>query len=299
MGRFLRASLLALAILPAACGSKNLLIPVLVRGDGGSGVASRPDFDVLLRFTADATDFDPLDVLRISVNGVDRTPEVRMGGDYALLRISPSPLGVQFVEIARRLGPVTDTFTWDLAPYAGPTVASVTPPSARVGTQVVIAGQGLAAGTPRVFFGGVEGTVDASSGTSITATVPAGALPGLLFVLVGADAAEGVVEFQPLDASDLPVPQDAGPRLFAVFNARGPRETAVKLYGIGFDDEDFPKFSDEFSTRVFGIETVPLPLVGEVLSAYAVVSRDAPPGAGGLFLVTDDGDTNELPFTVD
>jgi hypothetical protein len=294
-------ALLAGLLLLAACGESPTLVVVngLAPGDGGSGTTAAAHFDVVVRMEADCTDFHTRDLMRLFVDGVDRTDEVVMGGRFALLRTDPPPLGTRFVEVYRRLGPVLDTFTWDVQPYAGPTLAGVAPDSAREGTQVAIAGTGFAAGPLRVFFGGVEGTVDGSTDSTITATVPAGALPGPLWVLVGADAAEGLVGFQPLDLADQPVPAPTDLRLFAAFPARGPEETAVLVYGADFDDDAYPVFNDKNSTRVFDVQTVVLPPVGTVLRAYAVVYRDTEPGASTMRLREDDRRSNDLPFTVD
>jgi hypothetical protein len=296
----MRARWLPGLLLPllAACGEKHLLIPELVPGGGGTGTQSGPDFDVLVKFTADATGFNAADFMRILVDGVDRTGEIEVGGEWGLLRISPSPLGTRFVEIARRTGSITDSFTWNLLPYSGPTLVSVAPAAARILTQVTILGTGFDQGPLRVFFGGVEGTVDASTPTSLTATVPADALPGVVWVLVGADAADGVAEFQPLDLSDQLVPASTEPRIFAVVNARAARETAVKIWGSGFDDEAIPSFLDADSTRVFNVVVTPASF-GELITAYAVVDDETATGAGFFRLRTDDGDSNELPFTVE
>jgi len=270
-------------------------------GNGGAGDVARPDLDILVRMEDDATDFNPGDLLRVLVNGVDRADEIVLGGNYALLRISPAPVGTaQFVELFRRTGPILDTFTFNPVPFAGPRLDSVTPNEAREGQQVTIAGSGFSAGALRVFFGGVEGTVDASTDSSITATVPVGALPGLVFVLVGADAAEGVLGFQPLDAADQPVPlPETDPFLFAVMPGRGPVETPVRFYGKNFENTALPRFNGRFSSRAFGIETIDVAPVGEILAGFAVVFPGTDPGPGA-FLVQDLGvDSNELPFTVE
>lgn len=296
----MRAGLLA-ALLLAACGESPTLVVVngLAQGEGGTGATAAPQLDVVIRMEADCTDFHVRDLMRVLLDGVDRTDDVVMGGRFAVLRTDPPPLGTRFVELYRRLGPVLDTFTWDVQPYAGPTLTGVAPDSAREAATVTIAGTGFAAGALRVFFGGVEGTVDASSDTSIDATVPAGALPGPVWVLVGGDAAEGLVGFQPLDAADQPVPLPTDLRLFAAFPARGPEETAVRVYGVDFSDEGYPVFNERNSTRVFDVRTVTLPPVGDILSAFAVVYRDTPPGAAALRLREGDRRSNDLPFTVD
>jgi len=301
------ALLLCTLGLALACGSNSTVV-VLSRlapgdgaaGDGGSKTTDRPQLDILIRMESDATGFNSPDLMRILVNGVDRTDAVVMGGSYALLRLDPAPVGIaQFVEAFRRRGEVIDTFTWTALAFTGPTLAAVNPQQAQAGAAVNLTGTGFDGGALRVFFGGVEGTVTASTATTITAMVPAGALPGPLFVLVGGQAAEGLVGFLPLDAGSQPVvaPSDR-PLVFLVAPARGGIETPVKFFGLNFDDLALPSFNGRISTRVFGIETVDLAPVGEFLSGFAVVITDTLPGTGS-FLITQQGtDSNTLPFTV-
>ncbi|MGH7162399.1 MAG: IPT/TIG domain-containing protein [Planctomycetota bacterium] len=291
---------LPLLVLFAACTRDPTLVVVdrLAPGGGGVGAVARPELDIVIHVEDDATDFEAADLMRVLVNGVDRTPDVVLGGNYAVLRISPAPLGSNFVELFRRTGPLLDTFTWNVSAYAGPTLGGVTPSSARAGAQVTMAGSGFDAGLLRVYFGGVEGTVDASDATSITASVPAGALPGLVFVLVGEEAAEGVVDFQPLDDLDMPVPQATGPRIFAVLPAAGGPESAVRFYGAGFDNTAAPSFNGAEGSRGVELRTETLPVVGDVVCAFAVVGLQTPPGPG-LFSVSQTGTpSNPLPFTV-
>ena len=191
------------------------------------------------------------------------------------------------------------TFTWDSVPYAGPTIDSVTPIEARVGTQVVIGGSGFSAGALRVFFGGFQGTVDASTDTSITATVPADAVPGLVMVLVDDFSAYGVVGFQPLDAMDQPVPMVQGFHLFSCFPSSAPLQTNVQIWGLNFTVSSLPVFNDKSSSRVFGIETVDVPPIGEILTAFAVAVPSVPTGAGTLRLEQSGAATNDLPYTVE
>ena len=238
--------------------------------------------------------------MRVLVDGVNRTDEVVMGGLYALLRLDPPPIGQRFVELFARTGPVLDTFTWTVAAFAGPTVTGVAPESARIGTDVTILGSGFFGGVVRVFFGGIEGAVDAGATTdeSITATVPAGALPGLIFVLIGGTAAQGTVAFQPLDDMDAPVPPPTQVHIFALLPGNGTPETLVEIYGINFDDSAIPNINGKKTSRVFGIELLNFPLIGVVTKAFAVVHPDTPPGAATAKLAQSRTDSNELPFTV-
>ena len=297
----MRSIPLLLLVLLAACGNDPTLVVVnrLAPGNGGAATQSGPHFDIVIRMESDATGFNPEDLMRVLVDGVNRTDEVVIGGLYALLRLDPPPIGQRFVELFARTGPVLDTFTWTVAAFAGTTITGVAPQSARTGTEVTISGTGFLGGVVRVFFGGIEGTVDAGATTdgSITATVPAGALPGLVFVLIGEDAAQGTVEFQPLDDMDVPVPPPAGVHIFALLPGNGAPETLVEIYGVNFDNFAIPTFNGRRASRVFGIELLDFPLIGVVTRAFAVVHTDTPPGATAG-LTQGNTDSNELPFTV-
>ncbi|MDH3591288.1 MAG: IPT/TIG domain-containing protein [Planctomycetota bacterium] len=271
-----------------------------VRGDGASVTQARPTLDVLVRIESDATGFFPDNILRVQINGVDRTGDVVMGGVYALVRIDPAPVGVpQFIELFERLGPVRDTVTLTAEAFLGPTVASVTPNQARAGAQVTIAGTGFDAGALRVFFGGIEGTVDASDANSITATVPDGARTGLVYVLIGDAAAEGIVGFQLLDATDEPVPLPITLELFAVFPARGGIETALDIFGTNIDDLVRPNINDRGGDRVFRIETLEVDPIGEITRAIGVILPNTDGGADAIRLERGGEDSIELPFVVD
>jgi len=300
-------ALLLLALLPlAACGSNLDYVRVqrlAVDGDYGDGqtvVSGGQTLQITVKIQDDATDFNPFDLMRLIVNGVDRTADMTIGGNYAVLTLDPPPIGTpQFVELFSRTGTLPlDSATYEAMAFTGPTLASVAPDTARVGTQVTISGSGFAAGALRVFFGGVEGTVDASTATSITATVPADAEPGLVFVLVGADAAEGLVAFQPLDAADQPVPLSTDIRLHYVAPARGGLEQVVTVAGLNFTNLALPKINNRYGSRVFNVQTVSLPPVGDVVTAFAVVDPYTDAGTGTA-LLRYGRDSNQLPFTVE
>lgn len=274
-----------------------------VEGEPAAGqtiLSSSPALLITARIASDATDFDPTTVLRLLVNGVDRTAEMTIGGEYATLTIDPPPLGApQFVELFMRTGtePI-DTGTYEALPYTGPTLLGVTPDTAQPGEQVTISGTGFGAGALRVFFGGAEGAVVASTDTDITATVPDGAVPGLLFVLVGEDSAVGLVPFLPVDDTGTPLPQPGDTRLFYVAPARGPVETVITIAGLDISDEAVPRFRDENSRRVYNIQTINFPLIGDVTVAYGVIATYWDPAVDDIELV-DDGESNNLPFTVE
>jgi len=301
MKRLPLLALLPLLLLGACSRSATLVIVQrLAPGGGGAGTSDRAQFDVVVRLEADATGFNAPDLMRLFVDDVDRTADVRLGGLYGILRLDPPPVGLHTVELFTRTGPLlVDSFTWTVVPYTGPTIAGVAPASARAGAQVEIAGTGFDSGALRVFFGGVEGAVDASTGTAITATVPAGAVPGLVWVLVGDAAAEGIVEFQPLDASDSPVPRPLTLQIFAAFPGRSGVEVPVRIYGINFTDTSVPFFNDQDCVRMLLPETVSLPLIGDIVAGFAVPLPETPSGSGTLRLRNFGIESNVLPFRID
>ena len=121
-------------------------------------------------------------------------------------------------------------------------------------------------------------------------------------LIVVNQAAEGLVGFQPLDGVGDPVPipdADDDPVLNGAFPASGTIETPVRLYGYAFEDQDRPRFNDKRSSRIFGIEVIDLPPVGEIFCAYGVVAIDTPLGPGEVVVREPNDDrSNPLPFTV-
>jgi len=298
--------LLALLLLPA-CGGGNIDFVRPQRfaaagepADGRLIVSAQPALRITVKIASDATDFDPTTIMRLMVNGIDRTADMTIGGDYAVLTLDPPPIGVpQLAEVFLRTGiEVLDTATYEAAPYAGPVLDSVTPDTAQEGAQVTIAGAGFAAAPLRVYFGGVEGAVVASTDTTITATVPTGAVPGLILVLVGPDTAVGIVPFLPVDSTGAPLPQPKDTYLFYIAPARGPVETVCTIAGLDFDNDAVPRFNDRNSSVVFNVATVNFPLIGDVTFAYAVVDPYTDAGVGTIQLLQH-GSSNELPFTVE
>jgi hypothetical protein len=299
-------SLLLALLVAAACGADLDFVRVqrlAVAGGPGGGqtvVSAGPALHMTVRIASDATDFNPVDIMRFLVNGVDRTADMTIGGDYAVLTVDPPPVGVQqVVELYTRTGTMPlDTAAYEAMPFTGPTLQAVMPDSAAAGAQVMIFGTGLDAAPARVFFGGVEGAVDAATATTITATVPDAAEPGLVLVLVGADSAVGLVAFQPLDALGQPVPRSTRTRLHYAAPARGGIETVVTVGGFNFTEDALPRFNLRYSSRVFNVLTLDLAPVGEVTTAFAVVLPFTDPGAGTLQL-RENGDSNTIPFTVE
>jgi hypothetical protein len=303
-----KRTLLLPLLLAVACGNAELVIANRLApggggaGDGGTGLYAQPQLDIAVRIEHDATDFNAGDLLRLMVNGVDRTDEVVIGGNYAILRLDPSPVGsAQFVELFRRTGPVLDSFTYEPMAFAGAVLDSIAPESAAVGATVTIAGTGFDAGVPRVFFGGVEGAVTASDATSIQAMVPAGARSGIVYALIGADAADGVAAFQLLDGAGAPVALPGGdtPILIATLPARGGVETVVRSYGAHLDDDTLPNYIGRFGGRLVDIQDVASPLVDGLQSAFAVVDPFTKTGAADVYLRRFGENSNRLPFTVE
>ena len=299
--------LLLLAPLLVAVGCRNevLVIPTRLApggggaGAGGQGTVSGPQLDIVVRMREDSTAFHPYDLMQIVVNGTDLARDSVMAGFYAVLSIAPAPAGtMQFVELRRRIGePLLDTYTFDVVPYTGPTIASVTPNQARENTQVTIAGTGFTTGGMRIFFGGVAGTIDASTATSITATVPVGALPGLVYVLVGTNAAEGVVGFQPLDAQDMPVPIPTTVTLSAAFPATGMYESAITLYAYGMTIAASTAFNN-LGQRIVGVTTINVDPIGDIVTGFGVVPIGAQQVPGTVRVDEPGVASNELPFVV-
>jgi hypothetical protein len=297
--------LLAPLLIAAGCRNEVIVVPTRlapgggVWGAGGQGTVSEARLNIVVRMREDSTGFNPYDLMQIVVNGTDLATDSVMSGFYTVLSIDPSPAGtMQFVELRRRIGePLLDTYTYDVLAYTGPRIASVTPNQAREGAQVTITGTGFGTGVLRIFFGGVEGSISVSTSTSITAMVPVGALPGLVYVLVGTDAAEGVVGFQPLDAQDVRVPAPLTPALSAAFPATGVVESAVTLYAYGITGLSTSVFN-EMGQRVIGVTTIDVDPIGEISTAFGIVGIGAQEGAGAVRVEEAGVRSNELPFTV-
>ena len=300
---------LLLLLFLAACDSDHTFVRVdrLApgggdKGDGGAGVYVDQDLCILVHLEADATGFRPETLFRLFVDGIDRVDGTVIGGIYALLTISPSPTAASLdVELFLHNGTFADSFTYNTIPQApATTLTGVGMSSAMVGDQVTLAGTGFVGATqPRVFFGGVEATtINGVAATSITVTVPAGALPGLIYVLVDGVASEGLVDFQPLDGNGDPIPTPGGIRIHAVFPAQGVIETPLRVYGTGFDNVDRTRINDRNGARVFDVQTQSFPTVGDLLRCVGVVPLNTPLGPGQIVLRSSTADSDALPFTV-
>ena len=166
-------------------------------------------------------------------------------------------------------------------------------------TQVVIAGTGFDGGALRVFFGGVEGTVDSSTPNSITATVPESALPGLVWVLIGNASADGIVGFQPLDEDDFAIPVPATPQLSQLFPGAGPTESVIRVYGYNLTSTDFSRYDGEWASRILNLTTIDVPPIGDIRFAFAIPFGGTPAGDVDFTVDTAGVISNKLPYTIE
>jgi len=301
--RLLVLTALAASALLAACSSDpELIVPTrLTFGQGLVATTDRPQFDVVVEMENPATAFIPEQLMTLRINGVDHASEVQLAGYYGVLRIDPAPAGsFVIVELGRRTGEIIDTFGWDVQPYTGPMLVSATPETGAAGTSVDLVGANLGGTDVKVWFGGVAATVDAASPTAIRATVPDGALPGLVYVQIDGHAAEGIVGFQPLDGTGAPVEFPPVPWITGIFPSVALHGQATRIYGTGFNVEGIAIINYGYRSEVVGWTSVPLSgvTVGETAAAFAVV----PPSAffGDYFVSMGQYGfvSNTLPFRV-
>jgi uncharacterized repeat protein (TIGR03803 family) len=119
-------------------------------------------------------------------NGLTGTTSVKFGsGSASFIVVSdtymtasvPDDGTAGFVTVTTPSDTLISSRTFDVVPV----ISSIAPTSGPVGTQVTITGSGFI-GASQVKFGGVKGTYTVNSGTTITATVPAGAKTGKVSV---------------------------------------------------------------------------------------------------------------------
>ncbi|MHC4956775.1 MAG: IPT/TIG domain-containing protein [Planctomycetota bacterium] len=298
----MRLLLCTLALLAAGCGDPFFVEPTgLAPGGGTTTQSALPYMDVVVTMSNNATGFNPFDLMNVYVNGVNRVDEMVIGGSWAVLRVEPAPLGTNFIELSRRVEPVFDTSTIEALPYNGPTLASVAPESGQTGEVVTITGTGFSAAPARVWIGGVETTPTVANDTTITAPVPAGALPGVVLVLIGADTAFGLAGFQPLDDAGEPVPEPLGTlTLIASFPLRGGAATVLDVYGYNFSSAEQGTIAGIDTDIVFNLGRQQVGPI-EILRGYIVVSYGTPTGPTELVLRNRGAGTTSapLPFLVD
>jgi len=299
----MRHILLLLLLLGAACREDpRVVLPErLALGDGGMAVNDLPALDVVVRMTRDSTNFNPFDLMQMIVNGENEafSPAMVIGGDWAVYTV-PAPGNDAFsIRLTRRTGAFIDDFNWVTVPYTGPTITAVAPDTAMVGTQVTISGTGFDQGALRVFFGGAEGTVDASTATSITATVPADALPGLVWVLIGNDAPSGLVGFQPLDDLGVDVPKPTAIHVTLLYPGSGPTEAVIRVYGFNLSQNELAQFDGAFGSRVLNRVLLTVEPIGDIVSVFAVPFGSTPTGDVAFRLTNGGVNSNELPYTLE
>lgn len=110
--------------------------------------------------------------------------------DTYMTAVVPADGAAGFVTVTTPSG----TFTSNRSFFVTPIVSGISPQSGPVGTQVAINGSGLA-GATQVTFGGVKATNYSITGTTITASVPAGAKTGKVAVKTGGGSASSKAVF--------------------------------------------------------------------------------------------------------
>ena len=292
--------LLLLFTMLAGCReSLEVVLPnSLAVGGGDTEVVARPQLDIVVRMTMDSTGFNTFDLMQFFVNGNDEVDGMVIGGNWAVYTI-PAPGNDTFdVTLTRRVGNFIDEGTIVTVPYAGPTMSSVSPDTAQVGSTVTISGSGFSAGTARVWFGGVEGTVSGGDDTTLSAVVPPDALPGLVWVLIDDANAVGVVGFQPLDLMGEPVVAPEGARIDALSPAAGRTEAVIRVYGHAIDSVFRARWDDKNSQRVLNVQVIDVPPIGEMFVCFAIPGSSTPTGDRDFTLHKDNTSTNILPFVV-
>jgi hypothetical protein len=148
--------------------------------------------------TTSGTTGNPIEILG---NGLTGTTSVMFGSgsansfmvvsDTYMIAVVPASGTTGTVTVTTPSGTLKSKQTFKVLPV----ISSFTPTSGPVGTQVTIAGTGLA-GTSKVTFGGVKATVfTVNSGTQVTATVPTGAVTGKIRITTAGGSAASLGTF--------------------------------------------------------------------------------------------------------
>ena len=154
--------------------------------------------NIIVKESGVTTQTIPVGDAAVSISGSTATINPANFGNSAAVNVEIAA-GV-FKDMANNnYAGVTTATAWNFttAAIALPTITSVTPNIASIGTQVVIAGTNFS-GTPAsntVKFNNVTATVTASTTTSITVNVPAGASTGPVTVTVSAQTATSATNF--------------------------------------------------------------------------------------------------------
>ena len=153
-----------------------------------------------------------------------------------------------------------------------PTVTSFTPASGIIGTKVVITGTNLTGATSVTFNGVVAATVTLASATSITATVPVGAISGMVSVTTPGGTAASVTPY----TVTLPLPT-----LTAISPATGPVGTLVTLTGTNFTGATSVSFNGIAATSFTVVSATSLTATVPAGAATGKVSVTTPGGSAG------------------
>jgi len=303
-GVALRLLLLALLLLwNMGCREGlDLVLPKnLEPADESMAVSDQPQLDIVVRMASDSTGFNAFDLMQLIVNDTERVFDDAMviGGEYAVYTVADPGTMSYAVRLNRRVGTFIDDIEWVTQPYAGPTITGVTPDTAMVGTTVTISGTGFDQGVLSVYFGGVEGTVEASTATSITATVPIDALPGLVWVRVDSLAAYGVIGFQPQDDMGVDVPIPTQIHIDQLFPGSSPPGAVIRVYGFNFNNAALSQYNGQSASRVLNATTIDVPPIGEMRMAFAIPRSGTSGGEVNFTLREDGNESNKLPYTIE
>jgi len=133
-------------------------------------------------------------------NGLTGTTSVKFGSGTASFNVVsdtymtatvPNDGATGFITVTTPSGTLTSNRSFNVVPV----ISSIAPTSGPVGTQVTITGSGFI-GASMIKFGGVKATsYTVNSGTTITATVPAGAKTGKIAIKTAGGSASSKATF--------------------------------------------------------------------------------------------------------
>lgn len=234
------------------------------------------------------TDFSPVSGIagtKIQIDGLHFTgvTNVTFNGQPGIIVAATSdtliqvqaPAGLTTGPIA--INTVQGNFVTSSNFYGNPTITNVTPNFGRAGTNISIVGNNLL-GASAVSFGGVaSGTFSVVNNSNLTAAVPAGAITGLIRVVV-----PGASAFSPANFVVRPTISSFSPSF-------GPAGTSVKITGANLN-------AGTPAVNFNGVPTAPPTGI-----TFGQVTVLVPPGAttGRIGITTaDGGDTNANLFYV-